>query len=63
MTLSIECPHADCCYAGCYDYLNTMLSVVMLNVVMLIVVAPVVPNLINWFDFPSLSLPGPRLEP
>jgi hypothetical protein len=40
-----------------------MLSVIMINVVMLIVVAPVGLNLINWFDFPSLSLPGPRLEP
>ncbi len=78
MTLSIECLHADCCYGDCYGYLNTMLSVVMLNVimisvvmlsvvmlnvVMLIVVAPVGPNLINRFDFPSLFLAGPRLEP
>jgi hypothetical protein len=52
---SIECHNAECCYAECRDYLNVMLSVVMLivvrlnvvmlsvvrlNVVMLSVVAP-----------------------
>jgi hypothetical protein len=34
---SIECHNAECC-AECRDYLNVMLSVVMLNVIMLIVV-------------------------
>jgi hypothetical protein len=43
---SIERHHADCRYAECRDYLNVMLSVVMLNVIkltviMLNVVAPV----------------------
>jgi hypothetical protein len=45
MTLSIdiqhnriECHYAECHYAECGDYLNVMLSVVMLNAVMLSVV-------------------------
>ncbi len=46
MTLSIdnqhnciECHYAEFHYAECWDYLNVMLSVVMLNVLMLSVVA------------------------
>ena len=35
---SIECHYAECHNAECRDYLNVMLSVVMLNVVMLSVV-------------------------
>ena len=31
---SIECHDAECCYDECRDYLNVMLSVIMLNVIM-----------------------------
>ncbi len=31
---SNECHYAECCYAECRDYLNVMLSVILLNVVM-----------------------------
>ncbi len=34
-------------YAGCHDYLNVMLSVIMLNVVMLKVMAPSIKRLIH----------------
>jgi hypothetical protein len=39
MTLSIECRYGESHYAGCFNYLNDMLSVVMLIVIMLNVVA------------------------
>ncbi len=40
MTLSIDFQHnsIECYYAECRDYLNVMLSAVMLNVIMLSVV-------------------------
>ncbi len=40
MTLSIDIQHnsIECHYAECRDYLNVMLSVILLNVVMLSVV-------------------------
>jgi hypothetical protein len=44
--ISIECHYAEFRYAECRDYLNVILSVVMMNVVMLSVVAPFV-----WIDF------------
>jgi hypothetical protein len=37
--ISIECHYAECRYAECCDYLNVILSVIMVNVVMLSVVA------------------------
>ncbi len=42
MTLSIDIQYnsIECHYAECCDYLNVMLSVVIVNVVMLSVVAP-----------------------
>jgi hypothetical protein len=41
MTLSIPVMCVAISYAECRDYLNVMLSVVMLNVVKLSVVAPI----------------------
>jgi hypothetical protein len=41
MTLSIPVLSVAIRYAECLDYLNVMLSVVMLNVVKLSVVAPI----------------------
>jgi hypothetical protein len=35
-----ECRYAECRYVECHDYLNVMLSVVILNVIMLSVVMP-----------------------
>ncbi len=37
---NIECHYAECLYDECRDYLNVMVSVIMLNVVILSVVAP-----------------------
>ncbi len=37
---SIECHYAECLYADCHDFLNVMLSAIMLNVVRLSIVAP-----------------------